>query len=212
MSGEAIQFSRLLRYARNDLKYGVSLLNRREEKFLFPGLLVPLRRWRVGLVVFAFLLNGCAYPISENLRREADPVVFSQLFQHPEPYAGKKVILGGTIVKVVNFPDKAEIEVVQKELDSYGAPQRGDVTGGRFIFVKPGYVESEVYAKGREVTGAGKVLGSKLGKLEDRDYRYPLIEVEELHLWEKRDRLYPMYPFLGYPYYPYSGWRDPFYW
>jgi outer membrane lipoprotein len=69
-------------------------------------------------------------------------------------------------------------------------------------------VESEVYAKGREVTGAGKVVGSKTGKVDDRDYRYPVIEVEELHLFERRERFY-LDPYLGNPY---SPWRDPFYW
>ena len=172
-------------------------------------------RIHAGLAVLIVLfLNSCAYPISENLRREADPsAAFSEVFQHPDTYTGRKVIFGGIIVKVTNLPDKAEIEVVQKELDAYGFPDRGDATGGRFIFSKPGYVESEIYTKGREITGAGKITGSKSGKVDGRDYRYPLIEVEELHLWEKKERFYPIYPYGGSPYYyPYSAWRSPYYW
>lgn len=183
---------------------------------ILPGLDGRGSRTALTLALCFLIINGCAYPISENLRRETEPVVaFSQVIQSPEAYIGKKVIFGGTIVKTTNFPDTAEIEVVQKELDTYGHPARGDATGGRFIFTKPGYVEPEIYAKGREITGAGKVVGSKAGKVDDREYRYPVIEVEELHLWDIKERYYPDYPYWGYPYYPYypySAWRHPYYW
>ncbi|MBI4383066.1 MAG: Slp family lipoprotein [Nitrospinae bacterium] len=168
----------------------------------------------LGLLVL--LCAGCAHVISERFRQEAGPALaFSEAFQSPEKYIGGKVVFGGVIVKTVNLPDRAEIEVVQKELDAYGNPSPSDASGGRFIFSKPGYLESEIYSRGREVTGAGKITGVKAGKVDDREYRFPVVEVEELHLWEKKERYYypPYYwDYFGPPYwgrywgsYPY--WR-----
>ncbi len=142
---------------------------------------------------------ACAHPISKGMRATLDPQVsMSGLFASPDNYAGKRVMLGGTIVETRNFPGKSEIEVVQKEIDSSGRVSGSDTTLGRFLFRRQGYLESEIYAKGREVIGAGKLVGSQLGKIGDREYRFPVIEVEELHLKET----YPQYPYYYDPYYP----------
>jgi outer membrane lipoprotein len=149
---------------------------------------------------------ACAHPISKGMRETLDPQVsMSGLFESSDSYVGKRVMLGGTIVETRNFPEKSEIEVVQKELDSTGRVSRKDATMGRFIFRQWGYLESEIYSKGRDVIGAGKVVGSQLGKIGDREYQFPVVEAEELHLKE----VYPQSPYYYDPYYPY--YYDPFY-
>jgi len=165
--------------------------------------------WLYGLILAAVGLQACAHPISEGLRRRADPeLTFARLLENPDLYRGKTLVLGGTIVATRNLERGSEIEVVQKELSSFGEPSLSDDTGGRFIFVHPGYLEATVFSKGRSVTGAGKVLGSRVGKVGDREYRFPLIEIEELKLWEE----YPAYPYYypyGYPYF--HPFHSPFY-
>jgi outer membrane lipoprotein len=156
-------------------------------------------------IAFIFLtFVGCTHPISKNVRTSLDPgVSVSGLFESPDAYIGKRVMLGGNIVQTRNSPDQSEIEVVQKSIDSYGNLDRGDATLGRFIFRRRGYLESEVYEKGRDVIGAGVIVGSKSGKIGDRDYLFPVIEPEELNLLKK-------YQNAPYPYYsPY--FYDPFY-
>jgi outer membrane lipoprotein len=156
---------------------------------------------RIFIVFILLTFMGCAHPISENTRNNLDSSVsVSGLFESPDTYIGKRVMMGGNIVKTRNFPDKSEIEVVQKSLGSYGNVDTGDATLGRFIFRQRGYLESEVYAKGRDIVGAGVIVGSQTGKIGDRDYQFPVIEPEELRLLEE-------YP--DYPYYPY--YYDPFY-
>jgi len=95
-------------------------------------------------------------------------------------------MFGGEIAEVRNLAGRTEIEVIQKELDSYGCPDHGDVTGGRFVFVKDGFLDPDIFFKGRYITGAGKVEGEKAGKIGEQAYRFPVIEVQELHLWEPR--------------------------
>lgn len=164
-------------------------------------------------VCAVFGLLGCAHPISDNLRHAVNPSLsFTQVFVSPESHVGKTAMFGGMIVSTRVLPDSSEIEVIEKELNSVGSPERGDTSGGRFIFVKKGFLEPEIYARGRYVTGAGKIKGGKAGRVDGQEYRFPLIEVEELHLWERNERPYyddrfydpfrhPFYsPFYRYPY------------
>lgn len=142
-------------------------------------------------VVFLLVLNGmgCVYSISEKSRQGVDTsLIFAQVFKSPDSFVGRKVMFGGSIVKVTNLPDKADIEIVQKDLDPLGFPLPGDATGGRFIFLKPGFVEPEVYSKKRDIVGVGKIVGSRMGKVDEHEYRYPVIELEEVHLMEKKER------------------------
>ncbi len=156
--------------------------------------------FRIGISLMVLTLVGCAHPISETLRQNVDPnLTFSQIFQSPDAFIGKTVLLGGEIVETRNYPNFVEIEVVQKPLDLAGYPESRDVSGGRFVFQKPGYLESEIFAKGRKIVGAGVVKGTQVKALGNITYRYPVIEVAELHLWQD---LTPDY----YYYYPY----DPF--
>ena len=153
------------------------------------------------LIFFTFLaFMGCAHPISDNLRASLDPGVSTTgLFESPEVYVGKKVMLAGNIVQTRNFPDRSEIEVVQRAVDSYGNLDTGDATLGRFIFRHRGYLESEVYSKGRDIIGAGVVVGSQSGKIGDRDYLFAVVEPEELNLLPE----YTDTPYYDDPFYPY---------
>jgi outer membrane lipoprotein len=176
-----------------------------------PGISV---RWLTGYVVAALVCSGCAHVISETARKQTDTGVgFAQVIQNPDAFIGVRLIVGGVIVATRNLPEGTEIEVMQKELDSVGNPKSEDFSRGRFVFRDKGYLEAEIYAKGRRVTGAGKIVGSKTEKIGERDYRYPILEAEELYLWEKEAPAYPPYYPWGYPspfnrYWGYS----PYYW
>ena len=156
-----------------------------------------LPRFILFLCGFAFL--ACAHPISENFRSQVDKTIsFGAVLKDPGAYIGEKVVLGGIIIETRIFPGRSEVEVVQKDMDRLDYPEYGDLTGGRFIFTRSGFLEPEIYAKGRAVTGGGKVVGHVLKKIGSRDYEYPVIEVEELYLWGKVS--------------PYTGYDDPYYW
>lgn len=134
-------------------------------------------------VFLTLSLLGCAHPVSQEIRDELDPNIrFESLVEDPTPFIGKRVLFGGVIVITRNIKDGTEIETVQKNLDSYGNFEPGDYSGGRFLFFNKGYLEPEIYSPGRNLIGVGKVTGEKLGKVGDYTYRFPIIEVEELHL------------------------------
>ncbi|NIP99140.1 MAG: hypothetical protein GWM98_00975, partial [Nitrospinaceae bacterium] len=47
-------------------------------------------------ILLLLLLAGCAHPISQGLRSQADPELsLQQIIQSPNTYIGKKIVLGG---------------------------------------------------------------------------------------------------------------------
>ena len=159
------------------------------------------------------IIAGCAHPISDDLRKNIDhSASLETISRNPNRFTNQNVMFGGVIVATRNFPEKTEIEVIQKNLDSLGYPSRGDETEGRFIFVKQGFLEPEIFSKGRYITGAGKLAGTKNGKIGNLEMELPLIEVAELRLWEDLSKVpygsysFPYYygPYVG-PFSPYNG-------
>lgn len=163
-----------------------------------------MKRFYFVLIVMALIGSGCAHPISSGLRSQVDPAVtFVHVLHAPQSFIGKTMILGGVIAETRNLDGVSEIEVVEKELDYSGYPSSADKSLGRFIFKKKGYLEAEIFTKGRVVTGAGTLVGTVKGKIGETDYEFPVVEVEELKLWKEY-----IYPDYGYsPYYYGPIWR-----
>lgn len=172
--------------------------------------MVPISRSFLWWGVLAWTLAGCAHPISSSLRKQVDEdLTFQRVLSAPEQFEGKKLVLGGIIVKTRNFDGYSEIEAVQVPLDCWGYPYNRDESQGRVIFRYEGYLEPEIYAKNREVTVGGTIAGTRTGKVDEKEYRYPVVKAEEIRLWEDYG-----YPYYGYPYYPYPyyyGYPGPFY-
>ncbi len=173
-----------------------------------------MRFWFKTIILTVLIgLLGCAHPVSEELRKNLDPTLtFERLLEFPEEFIGKRAMFGGVIVETRALPEGTEIEVVQKKIDFSGYPEIGDKTGGRFIFFNKGFLEPEIYSKGRGITGVGKIRGTQVGKVGERPYEFPVIEAEELKLLDDVERnpyFYPPYwdpwyrPGLYAPYWPF---------
>jgi outer membrane lipoprotein len=162
------------------------------------------RIWLFWIMALPLLAVGCAHPISGKFRDQVDPdLSFTQILTSPNNYVGKKVVLGGVIVQTRNLQNVTEIEVVEKDLDCFGYPSLSDTSQGRFVFRKQGYLEAEIFSKDRIITGGGTVVGTQSGKIGEADYDFPVIEVEELKLW---DAPYSGYGYPPYGYNPYWAW------
>ena len=159
------------------------------------------------IVFFAALVSGCgAHVISTELREEAAPgVSFPQVLRNPSAYPGKIVIWGGTVIDVRNRQDGAVIRVLEAPLDYEGLPGPRETTRGRFLAEVPEFQDPEVFRNGRKVTIAGEVVGSEVQPLNGIDYRYPVVRVKELHLWEEVRRYYPPDPYFYWGPYWYFG-------
>jgi outer membrane lipoprotein len=143
------------------------------------------------------------------MRQAAEPGLrFDRLQQNPQAYQGKTVILGGVIVALEHGNDGTLLEVYQTRMDWMGEPVDLDVSAGRFLGLYEGFLDEEIYSKGRKVTIAGEVQGERVRDLGQLSYRYPFLTVREIHLWKKESDSRYLYP---YPYpYPYGGYGHPF--
>lgn len=164
------------------------------------------------LFISATLLSGCAHVISRDMLDQVDQeITFADLRNDPSRYRGKTVLLGGVIVDTFIEKNETLLEIYQTELDSISEPIDPDRSQGRFLAQYRGFMDSEIWRKGRKVTVAGIVEGEKTRKLENMDYRYPYLRVREIHLWEERTYTNETYPWCPWgPYGPWSPWWDPF--
>jgi outer membrane lipoprotein len=129
------------------------------------------------------MLTACApAPI---YKPAADAVTAApfQVAQSPEQFSNRQVIWGGRIVGVTNLSDHSEVEVLAYPLDSSQRPKANDSGSGRFIAVMPGYVESLDYPAGGLMTVSGTLSGSRAGKVGQADYVFPLVQVNQSHVW-----------------------------
>ena len=121
-------------------------------------------------------------------------------------YEGQKVRWGGTIVSLENKASETWVEIVGRELGSYGRPKRLDQSPGRFLVRIEGFLDPAIYKPDRELTVYGTVESRLVRQIDEHPYTYPLIKAQTYYLWDEYDRYddrYAYYPY-GYPYYHYG--------
>jgi outer membrane lipoprotein len=134
---------------------------------------------------------------------------------------GSSVRWGGIIIDSKNTEHRTCFEVLSRDLDKYLRPKVEDRTNGRYIACKQGFHDPQVFSKGREITVTGNIRTIETRQVDEFDYRYPVLDVDELVLWEKRENVvvYDNYhdPFFYGPYgyhyrgfYPYYGYGYPY--
>lgn len=168
------------------------------------------RRHTLLLLTLASIVGatGCAYPVSKKYRDKVrERVSFTDVREEPEQYKGETVIWGGVILKARNTEDGSELEVLQTPLNFLYEPGDPRESKGRFIAKTPKFLDPEVYDKSKVITVAGTVVGKKAKKLDEAQYTYPVVEIEESYLWERRQD-YRHYPRMHLGYY----YGHPYYW
>lgn len=152
-----------------------------------------------SLVILAVLIysSGCSHVISQNIRDRVDTSVsLHAVFKNPDTFRGSVVIAGGTIVGTENRNDGSYIEVIEKPLNYRGVPKFSDSSYGRFIVMHSGFLDSAVFSRGKHITVAGEVIGSRTQKLDEMDYSYLFLKAIEIQL-VRPDRGIPVHIGVG---------------
>lgn len=129
---------------------------------------------------------------------------------------GQSVRWGGVIVNTFLEQDRTCFEILSRELDKYLRPNVEDYSAGRYVACKAGFLDPAVFTAGREVTTTGQIRNIRVGDIEGIPYRYPVLEVDSLVLWEKRRQVIVYRGFhdpwlYRYPWgYPYWGYGRPY--
>ena len=164
------------------------------------------------LSLIFFLLPGCVYVISKDVRREVTrDLSLGEVIKDPNFYKGEVVLWGGVIIESKNLKDGTRVVVLQKDLNRWGRPKESNESQGRFIVLYPGYLDTAIYRKDREITIAGEITGQKVMPIDEINYIYPVLSPREIHLWrEVRKAEHPYWPYplwWDYPYWPYPNWH-----
>lgn len=181
-----------------------------------------MRRLPTALALLTVLLCagtlGCTHPIDRRYRSRAiKGLTVADVQSDPGAYEGSTVVWGGMVLETANRQEQSEMVVLQTPLGYSGYPASAEQTRGRFLARTPRFLDPEAYCHGAKVTLAGEITGTAERAIGEKEYLYPVIRIEQLHLWgdpEPAGRTgyygygayYPRYHYFGpYRHYPYYG-------
>ncbi len=140
----------------------------------------------------ALTLTGCARVLPETALARVDSTIdFAALQSDPMPYRGKFVLLGGVILGLDTGKNDATVEILNWHLDRRGEPVAQDENGGRFLVRTDRWLDPAVYMPGRLITLVGRVEGVEVRELYGTDYRYPVVRLQENHVWDQPYDFHP---------------------
>ncbi len=96
-----------------------------------------------------------------------------------------RVEWGGVIISARNLRDHTDLEVLAYPLDRSAHPELGKTALGRFMLVRPGYLETVDYSPGRLITAVGPVTRIHDGTVGESPYRFAVMTAAQLHLWSR---------------------------
>jgi starvation-inducible outer membrane lipoprotein len=98
--------------------------------------------------------------VSETVKSEAEPPVsFSTLLRRADAYQGKTFILGGYVLDIRTSKEETTIAVLQTPLDFRDKPKSKELSEGKFIIHREGFLEPPQSWRGIGITVAGEVQG-----------------------------------------------------
>lgn len=185
---------------------------------------------RLYVLLLLFFTSSCSYYVlSRDIMERAKINPPLRAVQgNIEQYRDTLIVWGGTVVETVNTPEGSVMELVQIPVDRYGYIVDTDTSYGRYLAIFRGFLDPTIFKKGRHLTVAGRLAGSRTKLLGKMEYIYPLIDIREFYIWKKEELYYlnqsyipPAYPYV-YPYqypapyaYPYKycppDWTNRFY-
>jgi len=167
-------------------------------------------------IIISMMLFSCVPVIRQEFIDQAmKDVPLSEIRKTPDLYRGKLFIVGGIIVQTKITEKGSLIEGVHVPVDSRGHLRDLELSEGRFLAIYPedkGLLDPLIYKKGRKITLAGRLIETRMDKIDDLMYTYPLFEIKDIYLWEEMRFYYdePFYPPWYYPPWYYSPWYYPY--
>ena len=162
-------------------------------------------KWSV-LVLGITDLSACS-TVPKNLREapESSPMI-SAVQKSPETYLQDTVRWGGSIVEISHANGETKVQIISRPLATNSRPSGRDQSDGRFVAVFDGFLEPEIYKDKRLLTVLGQLQGMETQKIGDLDYTFPVVRVQQHHLWQKENP--SAYPYDRHN--PWGFWNSPY--
>ncbi len=144
---------------------------------------IAARARQAVLALFVVGLTGCAVrprPAATHIDRHVD---LQALLAHPRLTRGARVRWGGLVVRDHVGPTHSTLTILAYPLNGRGRPRLRRMPEGRFQAVAPGYLDPVLFARGRQVTVVGTVIGTRAGLIGEARYVYPRVQILATHLW-----------------------------
>lgn len=183
-----------------------------------------MRELRHALIASVLLIGpGCASinDQGDQSTSSAPQISYMQVKASPESYNGQPATFGGKVLEARRLKEGTRIEILQLPLDSSDRPTTDlSKSQGRFVALQKEFLDPATVPPGTFVTVTGEMAGSITLPLDETEYTYPLVRINNLRAWsddsDKAPHVRP-YPYIGpRPYWgpywsPYwSPW--PYYW
>jgi len=136
-------------------------------------------------LTFTFVLFACVTPLKFDTREIDINITPQDAVTDIEDLLGKQSLWGGVIIDSVNLQNRSQLEILAYPLDSSQKPDTDKDPQGRFLAFIDGYLETNDYAAGRLVTLLGTLQAPRIGKIGESEYTYPVMQINELHIWKK---------------------------
>ena len=155
----------------------------------------PMRIFRYLLqTALLIAVFGCAYPISQEMRDKANPdLTYPVVARNPLSYKGATVIWGGVVIQEQSQTGQTVLTILATPLDYMGIPEDAVYNREPFIarITKTEDQDWEEYGQRKKIILAGNIVGEETKEINGKQVRCPVVEVEELHLFRRRndDRL-----------------------
>lgn len=137
------------------------------------------------LLVLPLALAGCGSNpprfAAEGLGTAVTPVEAAR----DDAVLGQRVLWGGVIVNSQNLADVSQLEVLAYPLNDRQRPNTDKAPLGRFLAIKPGYLETADFAPGRLITISGKIQETAAGRVGEARYTYPVVHIDDSQLWQR---------------------------
>ncbi|RVT46473.1 Slp family lipoprotein [Rheinheimera sediminis] len=158
----------------------------------------------VVVALSLMMMAGCAsYPEQVRIAENVALTSYENAAQQNLDFGTAR--WSGVIAQVSNKADKTRLEVVYFPSGSNGRPAVSDQTKGRFVAYIKGFLDPMVYQPGKSVTVLGELTRSETGKVDEFEYRYPVMKDARVYLWpkqEERVEVIDTWPMMRpYPYY-----------
>lgn len=137
------------------------------------------------VILFAVLLAGCVAPLDAEVRRQLDPRIdYTAVRSAPQEHLGVSLLLGGSIVELVESDEGALLQIRRWHLTRSGEPLMPVLEDDRFLVNVVQPLDPKEYDRGRLVTLGGTLSGSGLVLVGGQAELVPVFELLDLHLWE----------------------------
>ena len=175
----------------------------------------------VFVSVFFIILTGCALTgdQAETPPSGSPSIGYEQVKAAPESYNGQQVTFGGKVLGARRLKEGTRIEILQLPLtDSLRPIVDLSKSQGRFVALQKEFLDPATVPAGTFVTVTGEMAGSIILPLDETEYTYPFIRINNLRVWDEDDEEPPRIrrpigpgPYWGPYWSPY--WHSwPYYW